>query len=160
MWLIVMHFHSLKRDSSSDVLPFNHVHMLTCALTYLANHSLPLPFSPLHSSPKRAFSSWSKSSLWKHGPKTHYRVCGKTVSTQLALLITYNIRLILLFRNVLCSTKNLTWEVSVSHSTELHMDIKSETKKTIMHQWAAYTVCSSSSLLRVAHAQKWENGGG
>ncbi len=35
----------------------------TCALTYLANHSLPLPFSPVHSSPKRAFSSWSKSSL-------------------------------------------------------------------------------------------------
>lgn len=36
---------------------------LTWALTYLANHSLPFPFSPLHSSPNLAFSSWSKSSL-------------------------------------------------------------------------------------------------
>lgn len=65
------HFHSLKISlTMSDYLPCHYYPIFTCALTYLANHSLPFPFSPLHSSPKRAFSSWSKSSLWSHGPKT------------------------------------------------------------------------------------------
>ena len=45
---------------------------LTCALTYLANHSLPFPSSPLHSSPNLAFSSCSRSSLqWRNWEIKH-----------------------------------------------------------------------------------------
>lgn len=62
-------------------------------------------------------------------------------------LTTYYIRLILLFRNVLCCTKNLTWEVSVSHSTELHMYIKSETKKQ---------TCISELLIQFVPPLCWE----